>query len=291
MVAPESNIANTHNSKKLMSPNVENTKARPDDTTLSIQRGRPPPHASTESSRSSSPSLMDDSPPSDCDYAERVAAQNNMDIVADNAPPSAGPQRYNFTMPPSQMPCAPHEDAPNDPSPADNFNMSPEPSLPMVIPYSANVPADPNLWDSNFTATSLFGTNEFLQSDVHNMACSLQRMACFLKQQSLEGRVLSLSLNNSRITRDECLERTWWSSLLDLATYLYYFTSGCAPIITQSHDLPEYSMITWPCHMIWLLNLPCYLYLGPIIQLDVRDQMFECMGNSFLSGALITARQ
>ena len=74
------------------------------------------------------------------------------------------------------------------PPPTDNFNTSPEPSLPMVIPYSANVLADPNLWDGNFTATSLFGTNKFLQSDVCNMACSLQRMACFLKQRSLEGR-------------------------------------------------------------------------------------------------------
>ena len=34
---------------------------------------------------------MDDSPPSDCDYAEQVAAQNNMDIVADNAPPIRWP--------------------------------------------------------------------------------------------------------------------------------------------------------------------------------------------------------
>ena len=41
MVAPKSSIVNTHNSKKLMSPNFENTKARPDDTTLSIQKGRP----------------------------------------------------------------------------------------------------------------------------------------------------------------------------------------------------------------------------------------------------------
>jgi len=90
-------------------------------------------------------------------------------------------------MPPSQMPYAPHEDALNEPSPADNFNMSLEPSLPTVIPYSANVLADPNLWDGNFTATSLFGTNGFLQSNVRNMACSLQRMACFLKQRSLEG--------------------------------------------------------------------------------------------------------
>jgi len=126
MVAPESNIANTHTSKKLMSPNFENTIARPDDTALSIQRGCPPSRASTQSSRSLSPSLMDDSPPSDCDYAKRVAAQNNMDIVADNAPPSAGPQKYDFTMPPSQTPRAPHEDALNEPSPADNFNTSPD---------------------------------------------------------------------------------------------------------------------------------------------------------------------
>ena len=111
MVAPESNIANTHTSKKLMSPNFENTVARPDDTALSIQRGRPPSCASTESSRSSSPSLMDDSPPSDCDYAKRVAVQNNMDIEADDALPSAGPQKYDFAMLLSQAPYAPHEDA------------------------------------------------------------------------------------------------------------------------------------------------------------------------------------
>jgi len=131
---------------------------------------------------------MDDSPPSDCDYAERVAAQNNMDTEADNAPSPDGPQKYNFAVPLSQAPCALHEDALNDPSPADNLIMSQEPSLPIVIPYSANIPANSNLWDGNFTATSLFGTNEFLQSDVRNMACSLQRMACFLKQRSLEGR-------------------------------------------------------------------------------------------------------
>jgi len=70
MVAPESNIANTHTSKKLMSPNFENTIARPDDTALSIQRDCPSSHTSTQSSHSSSPSLMDNSPPSDCDYPE-----------------------------------------------------------------------------------------------------------------------------------------------------------------------------------------------------------------------------
>jgi len=70
MVAPESSIVNTHNSKKLMSPNFKNTKARLDDTTLSIQKVCPPFHANTESSHSSSPFLMDNSPSSDYDYAE-----------------------------------------------------------------------------------------------------------------------------------------------------------------------------------------------------------------------------
>jgi len=127
-----------------------------------------------------------------------------MDIVDDNAPPSAGPQKYDFAMLPSQMPRAPHEDALNEPSPADNSNTSPEPSPPTVIPYSANVPADPNLWDRNFTATSLFSTNEFLQNDVHNMACSLQCMACFLKQRSLEGR------NGNNIPQLELFGESAW---------------------------------------------------------------------------------
>jgi len=68
--------------------------------------------------------------------------------------------------------------------------------------------------------------------------------------------VLSLSLDDSRITRDECLGRTWWSSPLDFTTYLYYFYKWLCPIITWSHVLLEPSMFIWLCHMLWLLNLP-----------------------------------
>jgi len=74
-----------------MNPNVKSTKVRPDNTTLSIQQDCPPFYVSTESSCSSFPSLIDDLPPLDCNYAEKVAAQNNMDIVADNTPSSASP--------------------------------------------------------------------------------------------------------------------------------------------------------------------------------------------------------
>jgi len=41
-------------------------------------------------------------------------------------------------------------------------------------------------------------------------------------------------------------------------------------------------------HMICLLKFLCYLYLDPIVHLDVVDQMFKCAGNYFLLGALIT---
>ena len=102
--------------------------------------------------------------------------------------------------------------------------------------------------------------------------------------------LLSQSLDDLGTTLGECLGRTRWSSPLDWTTYLYYFTSGCTPIITWSHVLPEHSLITWSCHVICLLDLPCYLYLDSIIWLDVRDQIFKCMGNSFLPGALITER-
>jgi len=43
--------------------------------------------------------------------------ENNIDIVADNAPSTASSQRYDFAMLPSQTPCAPHERAPNNPLP------------------------------------------------------------------------------------------------------------------------------------------------------------------------------
>jgi len=102
--------------------------------------------------------------------------------------------------------------------------------------------------------------------------------------------VLLLSLDDSRTTWSKCLEKTRWSSSLDLSTYLYYFTSGYVSIITQSHVFLEHSMVTCSCYMIWLPNFPCYLYLDPIIWLDIRDQMFECIGGSFLSETLITSR-
>jgi len=57
---------------------------------------------------------------------------------------------------------------------------------PLVIPYQANQPADPQLWDDNFSPISLFGIDKFLTSDAKNIVgnCSLLRIAAFIKQDS-----------------------------------------------------------------------------------------------------------
>jgi len=83
-----------------------------------------------------------------------------------------------------------------------------EPSPPIVISYSANVPADPTLWDGNFMAISLFGTNEFLNSDINNISYLLQCMACFLRQCNLEG------YNRNNIKQLDPFEQSAWDFIL-----------------------------------------------------------------------------
>jgi len=126
------------------------------------------------------------SPPSEVDYAEHVAANYNMDIeITDPSLPSAeNATCFSFSLSVSNS-CVPFEEVPNS-AITNNIDISMEPSPPEVIPYSANVPADPSLWDGNFTATSLFGTNKFLNSDINNIMCFLKRMVCFLRQQNVK---------------------------------------------------------------------------------------------------------
>jgi len=89
--------------------------------------------------------MDDSSPPSEVDYAERVAANCNMDIeIADTSLPSAeNATNFSFSLPASD-PRVPPEAAPN-PAVTSYSDLSTEPSPPEVIPYNANVPADPSL--------------------------------------------------------------------------------------------------------------------------------------------------
>ena len=56
---------------------------------------------------------------------------------------------------------------------------------PSTIPYSANQPVDPQLWDDSIY---LFRINEYLEGDVKNIACSLYRMAIFIRQRKLKDK-------------------------------------------------------------------------------------------------------
>ena len=58
----------------------------------------------------------------------------------------------------------------------------------LVMPYQANQPADPQLQDDNFASIFLFSINKFLAGNTKNIACSLQRMAVFIKQRLLDNR-------------------------------------------------------------------------------------------------------
>jgi len=113
MVAPKSNIANIHNSPKFMNPNVESTKARPDDTALSIQRGRPPHEHRELSQLIPLPHGWFATIRMQLCWASRSAKKYGHS--GRQRPPSAGSQRYDFARPPLQTPHAPHKGAPNNP--------------------------------------------------------------------------------------------------------------------------------------------------------------------------------
>jgi len=120
---------------------------------------------------------MDSSPSSEVDYAERVAASNNR-MEVKMADPT-----MDYSC--AHLPQDPH--VYNKAVPIDSSQSAPStlPVPPSAIPYEANMLADPNLWDGHFGPISLFGTNEFLQSNVRNVLCSLICIAEFIRQRNI----------------------------------------------------------------------------------------------------------
>ena len=98
--------------------------------------------------------------------------------------------------------------------------------------------------------------------------------------------IIALSDHPRQIFRKNSME-----FFVGLDYYLYYFTSGCT---LKSHGHKSFQNVLWSHdsgRMVCLLKFPHYLYLDPIMYLDIIDQMFKCMGNYFLFGALITIQQ
>jgi len=118
------------------------------------------------------------------DYAERVALSNNrMDFEMSNPAmdyTNCNLDHTNGTL--DQPPQVNNEAVPNASCQTEASTM---PFTPSTIPYKANSPADPNLWDGHFGSISLFGTNEFLQSDACNILCSLIQIAQFIRQRNI----------------------------------------------------------------------------------------------------------
>jgi len=119
---------------------------------------------------------------SSMDYADRVRAcshqswADQLDKRAQEASSQTSvPHDHNKAYPPNSVP----QDN------GINYLATPPDLEPSVIPYQANQPADLQLWDRNFSLIFLFGTDEFLDGDAKNIACSLQRIATFIKQRPL----------------------------------------------------------------------------------------------------------
>jgi len=125
-------------------------------------------------------------------------------------------------------------------------------SPPMVIPYSANVLANPNLWDRNFIAISLFGTNKFLQSDIRNMVCLSQCMACFLKQHSCYWRTMIVLSDHPRWM----FKKNSMEFFVRLDYYLYYFTVA---VLLLVHNHMFFQNVLWsPDLTMWSDYLSSY---------------------------------
>ena len=134
--------------------------------------------------------------------------------------------------------------------------------------------------------------------DIYSPAKGLRAIYCLEKnpRSRIRGvgsssqviRMLSQSLDDLGTTQSECLGRTRWSSPLDCTTYLYYFYRWLYTTSPRSHVLSRMFYNHMTCHVIWLCEFPCYLYLVFVVWLDICDQVFEHAGNFLLLRALIT---
>jgi len=187
-------------------PNPE----RPPDTAVNIQQGRMPLRNNFNTPRSLSASTIDSSPPSEMDYAERVATLNNcMDVEMSNSP-----MDYTRNIVLQQM----HSDNEVVPNASCQVNLSTLPVPLSNIPYKANAPADPNLWDGHFGTISLFGINKFLQSNTQNISCSLICMAEFVKQRNITNcngnKITQIdSFSEAALTFIQAIHKAGWDKL------------------------------------------------------------------------------
>ena len=170
---------------------------RPADTVDNISRSRPSSHPSIGGPQSASPSPMNFSSLLEVNYMECLLTQNGIDVELDstldldNQCSWADQANNRSPFPRSNVPSDQNKANTSNPAAhltginlaATSANLEPS-----AIPYQANQPVDPILWDGSFSSISLFGTVKVLEGDTKNIACSLQRIATFIKQRPLGDR-------------------------------------------------------------------------------------------------------
>jgi len=131
------------------------------------------------------------------DYALKVAREAEMDVDSDITPNRSWADQVDDDQPSAKESCnsmPTHEEntttlacPPQHPQlhGTAHEHVDPAPGTPVVIPYNENYPANPALWDGDFTQISIFGTRESFLQDATNITTSLKCVATYIRQTNL----------------------------------------------------------------------------------------------------------
>ena len=164
MVAPTRELANTLH-PTISKPQInllELSKQYPMDIETDFPRGRP-----ISSSPNSSRGVSVISAGSSMDYAERVQAQaSNMTWAEQVEHGEVHSLSLSYAplkeVTPDTANMGPAVESMHVPHAAElNCENTPQDLEPLVIPYQANQPVDPQLWDDDFCPISLFGIDNY----------------------------------------------------------------------------------------------------------------------------------
>jgi len=100
---------------------------------------------------------------------------------------SALPTQEQVELEYAQPPNPPEVHEASTPLPPPTTGNMPMEITPSGIPYDENSPTDPDLWDGQSQALSIFGTQEAFSLDATHIALSLERAATYIRQTNLKN--------------------------------------------------------------------------------------------------------
>ena len=116
------------------------------------------------------------------DLEGEIPPLDQIDLV--DALPTQEQIELEYTQP--ATPPVVHEASRPSPPPPVTGNVLME-ITPAAIPYDANSSVDPDLWDGQLQALSIFGTQEAFDRDAAHITLSLERAATYIRQTDLDN--------------------------------------------------------------------------------------------------------